>query len=199
VAIARLRVTPLALHSDRAGGLEVLALPVFPFAIGVAGLSSVVAASWATRLLAEEVALSALAPALSALVVMALVVGLLPLAVFAPAIARARVDGLRRFSALSRSYARLFEARWLDGRGQAGGPSADDPALLGAPDLQSLADLHSAYAAVRDLRPLPFTRREVLQLTVAVVAPMVPLVLTVMSPAELLGQATRILLGAIGR
>jgi len=193
VGIARLRLTPLVLHADRVGGLLSLALPTGAFAVGVVGLASVVSASWATRLLAGQVTLPSLAPALGALLAAVLVVGLGPLVLFAPLLVRLRLEGQQRYAALSCSYARQFAGRWLTD----GTPGTDDPALLGSGDIEPLSEMYSIFAQVRSIRPLVFTRREVLQLAVAVVAPMVPLVFTVMSFSDLLGQVARSLLGAI--
>jgi hypothetical protein len=58
--------------------------------------------------------------------------------------------------------------------------------FVGSGDIQSLADLGNSYEVVRTMRSLPVTKEILLQLTVATLAPIVPLALTMMSLEDLL-------------
>ena len=44
----------------------------------------------------------------------------------------------------------------------------DGESLLGASDIQSLADLGTAYAVIKEIRPMPFSRDMFLQLVFAI-------------------------------
>jgi hypothetical protein len=100
--------------------------------------------------------------------------------VFSPQLARAKRTGLREYGTLAQRYVREFDAKWV--RGQGGG---DEP-LLGSGDVQSLADLANSYEVLRGMRIVPVTKDTMFQLGVATVAPIAPLVLTLMPLEELL-------------
>ena len=51
---------------------------------------------------------------------------------------------------------------------------------MGSADIQSLADMASSYAVVQSMRPLPFSWETVTHLTIVTVAPILPLLLTMM-------------------
>ena len=63
--------------------------------------------------------------------------------------------------------------------------AADEP-LVGSADIQSLADLANGFEVVKDMRWVPFTLPTVLQLAVTTLAPVLPLMLTMISLEELL-------------
>ena len=82
---------------------------------------------------------------------------------------------------------REFDAKWLRG-----GAPAEEP-FVGSGDIQSLADLGNSYEVVRTMRVVPFTKESILQLAAVTVAPMVPLLLTMMPLEELLKKLFGIL------
>jgi AcrR family transcriptional regulator len=114
------------------------------------------------------------------LVVVLLMLFLGPISVFAPQLARTKRTGLREYGTLAQRYVREFDAKWLRGGAPAGEP------LVGSADIQSLADLGNSYEIVRSMRVLPVTRDAILQLTLATLAPIAPLLLTIMPLEELL-------------
>jgi hypothetical protein len=85
--------------------------------------------------------------------------------------------GLRKYGALGQDYVRDFRAKWL-----AGAMPADEP-LIGTSDIQSLADLGNSYAVAEQMRFVPISRSALLLFVAAFLAPILPLVLT-MVPAE---------------
>ena len=117
---------------------------------------------------------------IAVLVIFLLCVVLGPLLVFAPQLAQAKRTGLREYGTLAERYVREFDAKWLRG-----GAPADEP-LVGSADIQSLADLGNSFEVVRTMRIAPVTKEAVLQLAAATLAPIVPLVLTMMPLEELL-------------
>jgi hypothetical protein len=102
-----------------------------------------------------------------------------PLLVFAPQLARAKRIGLRQYGTFAGRYVREFDAKWLRGA------TPPDEPLVGSADIQSLADLGNSYEVVRGMRIVPITRDALLQLGAAVLLPMVPLALTMMSFEDL--------------
>ena len=75
---------------------------------------------------------------------------------------------------------REYDTKWLRG-----GAPANEP-LVGSADIQSLADLANSFDVVRTMRIFPITRDAILGITVATLAPLVPLMLTIMPLEELL-------------
>ena len=67
----------------------------------------------------------------------------------------------------------------------------DEP-LIGSADIQSLADLGNSFEVVKGMRWVPFTMQTVLQLAVATLVPVVPLMLTMISLEELLERLLKV-------
>jgi len=107
-----------------------------------------------------------------------------PLVMFTPAMARAKRKGLADYGLLAERYVEKFEQKWV----------IEKPAeeLLGSPDLQSLADLGNSYAVVREMRSIPFGLEDITRLAAATAAPLLPLLLTVFSPEELIMRIIKV-------
>ena len=75
--------------------------------------------------------------------------------------------------ALAERYVREFDAKWLRGGAPPGEP------LVGSSDIQSLADLNNSFEVVRTMG-VPITKAAFVQLVAATLAPVAPLVLTMM-------------------
>ena len=103
-----------------------------------------------------------------------------PLMVFAGQLARAKRTGLGEYGVLAQRYVREFDAKWL----RAGGDPAEP--LVGSADIQSLADLGNSFEVIKTMRFVPFSKETVFQLGVVTLAPLAPLLLTMISLEELL-------------
>jgi hypothetical protein len=81
---------------------------------------------------------------------------------------------------LAQNYVEDFEQKWI----------VHDPphkeGLLGANDIQSLADLANSYSVVSSMRTVPFGLDDITGLAAATAAPFLPLLLTIWSPEELI-------------
>ncbi len=100
--------------------------------------------------------------------------------VFAGQLARAKRAGLGEYGVLAQRYVREFDAKWLRG--------GRDPAepFVGSADIQSLADLANSFEVIQTMRFVPFSKETVFQLGVVTLAPLAPLLLTMISLEELL-------------
>ena len=109
-----------------------------------------------------------------------------PLLTFTPQMARAKRRGLVDYGLLAQRYVDSFEQKWV----------LEDPALsgelLGTDDIQSLADLGNSYAMVREVRPVPFGLEGISRLAGATAAPLLPLLLTIFSPEELIMRVIKV-------
>jgi len=106
-----------------------------------------------------------------------------PLCCFAPQLHRTRLAGLRRYGLLAGRYVDEFQSKWLP----PAVPPANEP-LLGAADIQSLADLGNSFEVVREMQLVPFGRKAVVQMAVMILLPIAPLVLTMVPLRELIGR-----------
>ena len=122
-----------------------------------------------------------------AIVAVTVFVVLAPLLVFARKLDDVARTGALEYGALAQKYARDFDQKWL----RRAAP-ADEP-LLGSADIQSLADMASSFAVVHEMRFVPFTIRDVLQLGTIALLPIVPLTLTMFSLQELLERLLRLI------
>jgi hypothetical protein len=110
-----------------------------------------------------------------------------PLLMFTPQMAKARRNGLADYGLLSQRYVESFERKWV-----VCDPSKSEE-LLGAADIQSLADLGNSFALVRDMRPVPFGLDDITRLAAATAAPLVPLLLIIFPADELLLRIIKLL------
>jgi hypothetical protein len=103
-----------------------------------------------------------------------------PLLMFTPRMARAKRQGLADYGLLAQSYVESFEQKWvLRDLGLSEG-------LLRAGDIQSLADLGNSDALVREMRAVPFGLEDISRLAAATTAALVPFLLTIFSPEEVI-------------
>ncbi|MGE5814660.1 MAG: hypothetical protein ACM36C_09260 [Acidobacteriota bacterium] len=185
--VSRIELSLVPTHPDRLGGLGFLSNTVYAFALLAVAHGALLAGTLASRIFHLSAGLLEYKVEIAVVVVLMLGVVLGPLLVFAPQLAQAKRTGLREFGTLAERYVREFDAKWLRG----GAPA--DEALVGSGDIQSLADLGNSFEVVRTMRFVPITKEMIAQLSVATLAPIAPLALTMMPLEELLKRLLGIL------
>lgn len=185
--LSRLRIRPIPIHPDAQGGLEFLSESSVGFAYVLFGCSSVLAGTWGTRIVRGSQEATDFAPHALLLAVSAVVVAFGPLLVFAPTLWRTRFEALRSYGNLASEYTTLFHRKWIlkIGAGH----------LLGTSDIQSLADLANSWHVLERMKTLPFTRRAVVIVVAATLAPLSLLLLTEFSVVDLLEEVGKTWLG----
>jgi hypothetical protein len=185
--VSRIELSLISTHPDRVGGLGFLSNTVYAFIPLAVAHGALLAGNLANRIFYLDAALPEFKVEIVAVVVflMCLVIG--PLLVFAPQLAQAKRIGLREYGTLAERYVREFDAKWLRG-----GASANEP-LVGSADIQSLADIGNSFEVVRTMQIAPLTRDAFIRLVAATLAPIVPLLLTMMPLEELLKKLFGIL------
>ena len=178
--VSRIHLSLVPTHPDRVGGLGFLSEIVFAFIPLLLAHGALLAGVLADRIFHVGDKLPDFMIEILVLVVFLMCVVLGPLLVFAPQLAQVKRMGLREYGTLAERYVRDFDAKWL--RGDA---PADEP-LVGTGDIQSLADLANSFDVVRTMRIAPFTKETIILLAAATVAPIAPLLLTIMPLEELL-------------
>jgi hypothetical protein len=178
--VSRIELSLVPTHPDRVGGLGFLTNTAYALAVLAVAHGALLAAQIADRIFFLGAGLTQFSLEISTLLVFLLCAFLGPLLVFAPQLAETKRKGLREYGTLAERYVRGFDAKWLRG-----GAPADEP-FVGSGDIQSLADLGNSYEVVRTMRLAPITKNAVLLLAAATLAPIAPLVLTMMPLDELL-------------
>jgi hypothetical protein len=178
--VSRIELRLVPTHPDRVGGLGFLSNTAYAFVPLAAAYGAMLAAMLANRILYLGAALLdfKLVAGIQLAYLMCLVFG--PLLVFAPQLATAKRTGLREYGTLAATYVRDFDAKWLRG-----GAPGDEP-LVGSGDIQSLADLGNCFEVVKTMRLVPISRDAIVQIAVGMLAPITPLLLTMMSLEDLL-------------
>jgi hypothetical protein len=184
--VSRLRLQLLAAHPDRAGGLGFLGKSSYAFAPLLFAQGALVAGQIAGRIFSEGRSLLSFELLIVGFVTFFVFTILAPLCVFTPQLARAKRKGLKEYGTLASWYVMDFGQKWLQAK-----PA--DEQLLGTPDLQSLADLGNSFTVVREMRAIPFAIEDVVRLFLVTVAPMTPLLLTIMPLEQLLNQAVKMM------
>jgi len=185
--VSRIELNLVPTHPDRVGGLGFLATTVYAFVPLLMAHGALLAGNLANQIFHAGASLTQFRLEILLLVIFMVVLVVGPLLVFAPQLAEARRTGLREYGALAQRYVRDFDAKWLRGNG-----SVDEP-ILGAGDIQSLADMGTSFSVVQGMHMVPVTKQAMLQLGAATLAPIAPLLLTLMPLEELLRKLFGIL------
>jgi hypothetical protein len=185
--VSRMDLHLIPTHPDRCGGLAFLGKSSYSFAPILFAQGVMLAGLVASRVLYRGESLLSFKFQIGGFVVFFVLFILGPLLMFTPQMAKARRKGLADYGLLAQRYVESFERKWV-----VRDPSTSEE-LLGAADIQSLADLGNSYALVRDMRPVPFGLDDITRLTAATAAPLVPLLLTIFPAEELLLRIIKIL------
>jgi hypothetical protein len=110
---------------------------------------------------------------------LSIAVGIAPFAVFWRPLRRSKEAGLLTYGAFAARFVRAFDSTWV------GEGSKQDP-LSARDDIGPLADIGQAYERVAAMRPVPISLVTALAFAAASLAPMLPLLLTVMPLKDLL-------------
>jgi hypothetical protein len=185
--VTRIDLNLLATHPDRCAGLAFLGKSVYAFGPILFAQGAMLAGVIASRILYRGESLLSFKVQIVGFVVLFVLAILGPLLMFTPRLAEAKRKGLADYGLLAQRYVDNFNQKWV--------LSAEAPSeeLLGTGDIQSLADLGNSYAVVRQMRPIPFGLDDIGRLATATAAPLLPLLLTIFSPEELMMRVIKVL------
>ena len=178
--VSRIELELVPTHPDRVGGLGFLSNTVYAFMPLALAHGAMLAGPIANRIFYLGATLPEFKIEIAVVVIFLLLLVFGPLLLFSPQLAQAKRTGNREYGALAARYVREFDAKWVRG----GAPA--DERLVGSGDIQSLADLANSFEVVRTMQFAPITKDGFFRLVAATVAPVAPLVLTMMPLEELL-------------
>jgi hypothetical protein len=182
--VARIKLHLIPTHPDRAGGLAFVGGSAYAFGPILFAQGAMLAGVVASRVLYRGENLLSFKLRAIGFVAFFVFAILAPLVMFTPQLAQAKRKGLADYGLLAQRYVEGFEQKWVVD------PSGDE--LLGSGDIQSLADLGNSYAVVKEMRVVPFGLQDISRLAIATAAPMVPLLLTIWSPEELVTRIIKV-------
>jgi hypothetical protein len=178
--VSRINLRLIPTHPDRSAGLGFLGKSSYAFGPILFAQGAMLAGLVASRVLYRGESLLSFKLQVGGFVAFFVFAILGPLLMFTPQMARAKRKGLADYGLLAQRYVEDFEQKWVLRQ-----PATSDE-LLGAPDIQSLADLGNSFALVREMRSVPFGLEDISRLAVATAAPLLPLLLTIFSLEELI-------------
>jgi hypothetical protein len=167
-------------HPDRAAGLAFLGKSVYAFSPILFAQGTMLAGLVASGVLYRGESLQAYKFQIGGVIAFFVIAILVPLAMFTPRLVAVRRKGLADYGKLAQQYVDRFDQKWVRG------DAASSEELLGAADIQSLADLGNSYAIVREMRSIPFGLADIARLAAVTAAPLLPLLLTIWSPEKLI-------------
>jgi hypothetical protein len=186
--VSRFDLRLLPAHPDHAGSLGFLGESTTAFAPVLVAQSVLLSGMIAKRIFFEGARLPDFKLEIAGAVGLLLLLVLAPLFAFSGHLARTRRQGINEYGPLASRYVTEFDHKWVRGGAPEGEP------LVGSADIQSLADLANSFEVVQTMRLVPFGKEAVIQLVLALVLPIMPLLLTMFPIEELAAKLVEILL-----
>jgi hypothetical protein len=185
--VSKLNLRLIAIHPDRAAGIGFLGQSAYAFGLILFAQGTMLAGLIANRVLHGGENLIAFKMELAGLVALMILLVFSPLLSFNRPLSRVKRQGLRAYGRLGSRYVEAFEQKWTRGA------APNDEELLGSADIQSLTDLANSFAAIQEMRVVPFSVKDLVRLAAITASPLLPLTLTIFSLEELVTRVIKIL------
>ena len=177
--ISRLKLHLMPTHPDRVAGLEFLSRTQSRFTFLSLALGCSFAGTVANRIIHEGEPITTFKVLVPAFLVLSVIFGICPLALWIPRLLRIRKVGLRDYAKLGDRYTEGFDVKWVHSA-----KPPDEP-LLGTADIQSLADLGGSFERIQEMSIAPITKGLVIQFVVMAGLPILPVVIYATPTGEL--------------
>ena len=184
--VSRMRLNLIPTHPDRAGGLGFLGNISYTFGPVLFAQGAMLAGLIASNVLYHGGKLLSFKLYAGSFVGFFVFAVFGPLLMFTPQMGSAKRKGLADYGLLAQRYVEGFRDKWIPGDG------VNPEEFLGSGDIQSLADLGNSYTVVQEMRLVPFSVKDLFRLAAATAAPMVPLLLLVWSPEEVIMRVLKV-------
>jgi hypothetical protein len=187
--VGRLDLDLVPTHPDGAAGLGYLEVVHAHFTPLILALSAVSSAMVADGIATGVTTIEGMSPSIAWILILDAVLFVGPLFLFTPKLWACRRKGLRDYMELASHYVTGFDRKWLN----PGAPPEEG--LLGAADIQSLADLSVSISVVRGMRWAPVSLRLFAALAASATLPVLPLLLLHYPAGDLLKRLITSLVG----
>jgi hypothetical protein len=188
VKVARLKLSLIAAHPDKASGLKFLNASLFAFTPVAFTFGVIAAGSAANRVAYQGATIEGIQKTAVGLAIFVLVLFVGPLLVFVYKLQRQKISGIFSYGALAENVGRQFEEKWLRNYDE----HADE--ALSASDFSATTDLYGVVANVHDMKVLPFDLAALVSLTVITLLPFIPVVLMMIPVKRVLQEVANLLI-----
>jgi len=185
--VSRIKLKLLPTHPDYVGGLGFLSNVVFAFIPLAVAHGAVLAGMISNHIFHEGATLLDFKVGIIIIVLVVLCIVILPLFSFSAQLNDTWRIGCIEYGKLASRYAQGFDTRWIQEK------SIADHVIANTSEIQGLADMANGYRIVDKMQSIPIKRNDIIMLAAATLAPLVPLVLTMMSLSELIKILTGVL------
>ncbi len=184
--ISRLNLRLSADHPDRSGGIGFLGECSYAFGPILFAQGVLLSGLIASRVMYEGRSLLSFKMEAAGFVGFFVLAVLGPLLMFTPRLELAKYRGSAEYGRLANRYQFYFEEKWI----RAGSVAIEE--LPGASELKPMVELGSIYSNIRQMRLVPFGLGDITRLAATTAAPLLPLLLTTFSPAEVAKLIVRV-------
>jgi hypothetical protein len=185
--VSRLPLQLNSLHPDRAGGLGFLARSVDAFEPLLIAHSVLLAGMIINRILNAGATLTQFKGEMTSILIFLIILPLAPMMFFILSLLKTKRNGTLEYDVVANRYVNDFREKWIDTKPK------NSEALLGTPDIQSLADLSNSFGVSAQMRVIPFSKNSVLTIVILTALPLLPLVLTVIPLEKIISQTIGII------
>lgn len=184
--ISRLNLRLTSDHPDRSGGIGFLGECAYAFGPVLFAQGVLLSGLIASRVMYEGRPLLSFKMEAVGFVVFAVLTVLAPLLMFTPQLELAKLQGSAEYGRLANRYHFYFEEKWIRPA------DVGIEELPGAAELKPMVELGNVYSNIRRMRLVPFGLGDITRLAAATATPLLPLLLTAFSPAEVANFLIRV-------
>jgi hypothetical protein len=184
--VSRNKLNLIPTHPDCTGGLGFLSNTVFAFMPLAVVHGAVIAGMIANHIFQEGAVLLDFKIELIVIAVVVLCLVLLPLFFFSGQLSDTKRMGGLAYGQFAYRYAHRFDARWVQGDFSINSPDCTH-------EISGLGDLSNSFNVIQKMQVVPIVRNDIIMLVIATLAPVLPLVLTMMPLSELLKMLSGVL------
>jgi hypothetical protein len=185
--VSRIKLKLVPTHPDYVGGLGFLSNIVYAFIPLAVAHGAVLAGMISNHIFHEGATLLDFKIGIIIIVLVVLCIVILPLFSFSAQLNDTWRIGCIEYGKLASRYAQDFDTRWIREKSMA------DHVIANTSDIQGLADMANSYRIVEKMQSIPIKRNDIIMLAAATVAPLLPLLLTMMPLSELIKILTGVL------
>ncbi len=167
--VSKLKLKPVATHSDRCGGLLFLQAAPAAFAGFIFALSAVLASEWGHEVKFHGADIYSFKGLLIAFVLIVIMIFVGPLLVFSGLLWRTKRQALSEYGALVARQGRLFHGRWIE-------DEVSDNTLVEDRNITILTGLRNSFEVISHMRPVPIDRTLLTTFLWSVILPMLPVI-----------------------
>jgi len=185
--VSRIKLKLLPTHPDYVGGLGFLSNIVYAFIPLAVVHGAVLAGMISNHIFHEGAVLLDFKIGIIIIVLVVLCIVILPLFSFSAQLNETWRIGCIEYGQLASRYTQAFDSRWIREK------SIADHVIANTSEIQGLADMANSYRIVEKMQSIPIKRNDIIILAAATVAPLFPLMLTMMPLSELIKMLSGIL------